>query len=289
MGPRHGCRCFRSCRPYCGSSPRRPVDHHGPHPSAVMLKVVLKWTFGATGFRKWPGRGQDEHREPGSTSTRRSERMNSENPTAKAQRVADTEEISRAIDALRPDQLVRLNAFAQNRIDRIGPRAAHGRTADDLLQEVVKRMLDGTRQWYPERADLVKYWCDAMRSISSAWAGHHDRNRASPTYANVEGDLVTVDDEGNTRSPFDTGEAVTSNPADEMVKSESGGEQSLADQIEASFVDDEQAALILMAWKDDLDGPKIREDLELTENQYRAAVRRIKRRARKIAEGHHGT
>ena len=215
--------------------------------------------------------------------------MNNEKPTANAQRVADTEEISRAIDALESDQLVRLEDFARNRIDRIGPRAAHGRTADDLLQEVVKRLLDGTRQWYPEKVDLVKYWHDAMRSISSAWAAHHNRNKASPEYANVEANLVTVDDEGNTRSPFDAVEASTSNPEDAMIESAASGEQSLAEQIEASFVNDEQAALILMAWKDGWDSPRIREDLGLTENQYRAAVRRIKRRAYKIAEGHHVT
>ena len=215
--------------------------------------------------------------------------MNNKKPTAKGRRVADAEEVSRAIDALESDQLVRLYNFSRNRIDRIGPRAAHGRTADDLLQEVVKRMLDGTRQWHPEKVDMVKYWCDAMRSISSAWAGHHDRNRASLKYANVEADLVTVDDEGNTRSPFDAVEAGTSNPEDVMIESEADDEQSLADQIEAAFLDDEQASLILMAWEDDWDGTKIRKDLKLTENQYRAAVRRIKRRAHKIAEGHHAT
>ena len=82
---------------------------------------------------------------------------------------------------------------------------------------------------------------------------------------------------------------VTSNPEDAMIESEADDEQSLADQIEAAFLDDEQASLILMALEDDWDGTKIRKDLELTENQYRAAVRRIKRRAHKIAEGHHAT
>ena len=153
----------------------------------------------------------------------------------------------------------------------------------------MKRMLDGTRRWYPEKVDPVKYWYDAMKSISSAWAGQHDRNRASLKYADVEADLVTVDDEGNTRSPFDAFEAGTSNPEDAMIESEADDEQSLADQIEAAFLDDEQASLILMALEDDWDGTKIRKDLELTENQYRAAVRRIKRRAHKIAEGHHAT
>ena len=215
--------------------------------------------------------------------------MNNEKPTAKAQRVADAEEVSRAIDALESDQLVRLYNFARNRIDRIGPRAASGRTADDLFHEAVTRMLNGTRQWHPEKIGLVKFLFGAMQSISSAWAAHHDRNKASPEYANVEANLVTVDDEGNTRSPFDAVEAGTSNPEDAMIESEAANEQSLADQIEASFVDDEQAALILMAWEDDWDGPKIREYLELTEKQYRAAVRRIKRRAHKIAEGHYGT
>ena len=214
--------------------------------------------------------------------------MNSEKPTATAQQVADAEEISRAIDGLKSDQLVRLYDFAQNRIDRIGPRAAQGRIGDDLFHEAVTRMLNGTRQWYPERVDLVHYLFGAMTSISSAWAGQHYRNRASPKYANVEADLVTVDDEGNIRSPFDAVEAGTSNPAEEMIEN-ADTEQSLADQIEASFVDDEHAALILMAWEDGLGGPKIREDLELTENQYRAAVRRIKRRAHKIAKGHRGT
>ena len=208
---------------------------------------------------------------------------------AESHRVADPEEILSAFDALEVHDLVRLKEFAKTRIFRIGPRAAHGRTADDLFNETVKRMLDGTRKWQPERVDLMKYLFDAIRSVSSGWAGHRKRNRSSPEYAVVEADLIKLDEDGDPRSPVDDVASSFNTPEDEMLYSEAETEPDLVDEIEASFADDEQATLVLVGLQEGLGGPQIRQECGLTEKEYRTVVRRIKRRALKLAEGRHGT
>src|SRR5260221_695063 len=108
-------------------------------------------------------------------------------PAAKAPaqppaRVATAEEITRAIDALTEEESVRLKDYAENRIARIGPRAANRREADELINEAVVRLLEGTRRWYRDNVAFVLYLIGAVRSIASEWAGHRKRNAASPEY-----------------------------------------------------------------------------------------------------------
>jgi len=202
---------------------------------------------------------------------------------------ATSQQISREINVLAQHESVRLMAFAQNRISRIGPRAANGRTADDLLHEAVIRLLDGTRNWNPENVDIAKCLIGTMRSIASAWAAHRKRNAARPEYAALESGWGKVGESENCPSPLDIVKAVGLNAEEMAIEKEIEAERKgLADEIAASCAGDRAASMVIVRFESGMDGPAIQLDLGWTPSEYRTTVRRIQRRAYKIAENRHG-
>jgi len=204
-------------------------------------------------------------------------------PEAPPARVATGLEISQAIEELTEEDSERLEQTAINRICRIGRLAAHNRTHEDLIQEAMCRILDGTRQWRPENVKFVPFLLGVIWSISSEWASHHERNPDSPEYAAIESQITKVDDEGNSHSPFEAIASTQPDVEDEIVRAELESEQkALLQQIEAHFSKDENASYVLMGWSDGMDGPAIRELFGLDETAYRTIVRRIRRYSQKI-------
>lgn len=204
-------------------------------------------------------------------------------------KVATAEDISRAIDALNPHDLVRLAAYAQNRVATVGPRAANGRGRDDLLQEAVTRLLDGRRHWYPDNVDIVKYLIRVMESIASEWASHRKRNKSSPEYAALESEWTKNDEAGNLVSPFDGIGTGSLNVEEQAIVEDMEAERNeLADEIEAANAGDEAASMVILHFQSDMNGPAIQQVLGWTEQEYRTTVRRIQRRAQKILERRYG-
>jgi hypothetical protein len=75
----------------------------------------------------------------------------------------DEDEVRRVLAGLRPADAVRLARLAQNWVRR-APR----RSADDLLNEVFDRMLQGRRRW-PVDLPLPDFASGTMRSIVHEW------------------------------------------------------------------------------------------------------------------------
>jgi len=193
-------------------------------------------------------------------------------------------EVASAIEALEQGDRVRLLEFAENRIARIGPRAANGRTADDLLQEASQRTLEGTRSWNPKQVDLKGFLMGAMRSISSAWAAHYTRNQRSPDYAPSESNTGSNPSDGNGRSVIDGLTSQTPSPEDELIRSEEANERAkIADQIEEAFADDEDALTVILGLEDGMSLRAIRDEFGWEDNRIRATVRRIKRMAKRFS------
>jgi DNA-directed RNA polymerase specialized sigma24 family protein len=200
-------------------------------------------------------------------------------------KAATQAEIIAAMESITDEDSERLEQVAINRITRIGPKAANGRSHNDLIQEAMERTLERKRIWYPARVPFVEHLLGAIRSIASAWAGHRKRNPGSPEYAAVESQITREDDEGNSVSPF--AELGDSRPTVEeaMIDADTEAEQAaLLKAIRAHFAEDENASLVLMAWEEGMDGPAIQKDLGFSETTYRSTVRRIKRNSKKIME-----
>jgi DNA-directed RNA polymerase specialized sigma24 family protein len=210
-------------------------------------------------------------------------------PDAPAVKVATHGEIIQAIEALTDEDSERLNQVAINRILRIGRRAANGRTHEDLLQEAMARILDGSRHWHPERVKFVPYFVGGMWSIASEWAGHRKRNANAPEYAVLESQITKEDEEGDTHSPFSEAKTADPNIEEQMVDADIEAERkALADEIEGHFVQDENAAYVLMGWQDGMEGPAIQKAFGFSETTYRTIVRRIKRNSQRIMEERYG-
>jgi hypothetical protein len=208
-------------------------------------------------------------------------------------RAATSDEVLRAINALSEAESERIEQFAINRIHRIG-RAAAGRDHEDLLQDAVTSLINGPRHWYPdEGVSFADCLLGAVRSLSSAWAGHRKRNADSPRYAGLDSELSFRTDEGRLASPFEIIASPVLNAEESAVEnevraSEIAEAKKFADAILESFADDEQATYVLMGFEDGLTGPEIRAALNMGEPQYRTVTRKIQRRAKKIMDKCYG-
>ena len=208
-------------------------------------------------------------------------------PTRKSQ-PATRGEIDQAIKTLTHEDTERIEQAALNRIDRIR-RAANRRSHEDLIQEALTRILDGTRHWYKDRVSFTKCLIGAIWSIASEWAGHRERNKELPEYAWLESDLSRTDEEGKTVSPFDGLQEPALNAEEELIDVEREAEnKALVEKIEAAFADGEKASILLMGFQDGMDGPTIRAEFGMSEKEFRTTMRRIQRGVRKMMGQHHG-
>lgn len=200
-------------------------------------------------------------------------------------------EIEQAIRDLTPEETERIRQSAQNRVFWIGRPAANGRDAGDLIQEALERILDGTRRWYKDRVAFTPYLIGVIWSLASKWAGYRQRNKKKnlPEYAALESELTTIDKEGRAISPFDGLADQALDPEDALISAEAeaereGHSKAFMDKIEAEFAEDETAALILAKIQDGTKRTEIREALEMSDTEFKAAVRRIQRHVKKIME-----
>lgn len=176
-------------------------------------------------------------------------------------------EIAAAIEALTPGDWARLKRFADPRIWRLGPKA-DSRTGDDLIQTALTDLLADTRRWNKSKVGLIRLLTEAMRSISSNWA----RSYKEAETAVLEADLRRENEEGEIFNPLDNFQEQSPNP-----------EQWLRDKqtlelIDDLFKDDEKAQMVLTAWQEGYDPPGVRELWSLSQNEYNAIVRKIRRR-----------
>jgi DNA-directed RNA polymerase specialized sigma24 family protein len=72
-------------------------------------------------------------------------------------------EVRRALDRLRPADIVRLSELARN-----WARGLRGHDADDMLNEAFDRVLSGRRPW-PSDVPTPAFFSGVMRSIASQW------------------------------------------------------------------------------------------------------------------------
>ena len=113
----------------------------------------------------------------------------------------------------------------------------------------------------------MRFLFGAMKSISSNWAKSYRPEEALV----LEADLRKRNEEGKITSPVD-GYASERRPAEEHM---TDVETLLA--IDNLFKEDQEAQMILTAWQDGYDPVGVRELWGLSQNDYNAIVRRIRR------------
>lgn len=144
-----------------------------------------------------------------------------------------------------------------------------GWTPDDLLQEALCSLLNGTRIWRPGLHPLVVLKT-VMRSIASNARKHND---ASPIVKGVTIDPLEA--ERDNKTPVVHGK-VTITPEDTL-----SGKQEMA-ALYAKLEGDEDLELLAMTWADGLRGADARDVLEWDEKKYDAARNRLLRRLKAL-------
>jgi hypothetical protein len=178
-------------------------------------------------------------------------------------------EVDRAIEALTPSELLRLQRSADFRVQGLG-RAARGRTGEDLLQEAELRTLIGAedtqkgRHWNKD-VDIERHLTEAMRSISNCW-----KRQFKEMEAYLMSDFLIHDAEEQEHSPLDN-VASGHKAADQRLI-----EKDEEERVLSKFKDDPEATQVLHGLLDGLKKNEIMSKYGLGEKQYAAAVKRIR-------------
>lgn len=190
---------------------------------------------------------------------------------------ATTDEIAAAIEALTPGELVRIRKFAYRRYWTLGRRGS-GLSPEDLIQDGLMAILDGRRKWRKSRVDLVGLLIGVIKSLSS----HIVEGKARDAFDDVvdyqapEGDTDALD---RMSSP------TALSPEEQLELEELEREATALDgKIQDHFKDDDHALIIYQGLCESMKPAEIRE-CGLSEKDYDAAQKRLKRAVRKIAEG----
>jgi hypothetical protein len=178
--------------------------------------------------------------------------------------------VEQAIQELSNADLHRLEAFAVWRMRGLG-RRADGRTHEDLLGEALCAALEGRRVWIECNTDFVGFLVGAMRSISDNWGRRYKPEREA-WGTPEEAEAVFV------------GARTVAFIAREPVQESRLIAQQWSEAVARLFDADPVARRIVRRLLDGEDLRDVREDAGLEWNEYRAAVRRVRRRIAKFCE-----
>ena len=175
----------------------------------------------------------------------------------KLQPLATREEVDRAITALTTADLLRLRKFSEGRVCL--SRGTDHRTWEDLLQEALRKTLEGDRHWN-KRVSFCAHLVGVMRSITRRRKGD----------INLWCDIFEYDAEGQEHCLLDT-ETSREMAADQLLIA---GETS--DRISETFNDNPITLFVARGLSEGLTKKEIMKEGGLSENEYRAAVKRIR-------------
>ena len=188
---------------------------------------------------------------------------------------ASPDEISQAIEGLTPADLRKLQKFGRFRMAALG-RLSRGRDYEDLLDEAMTATLDGRRAWRNRSVSLVNHLMAVMRSTSDNWATREDRREV------VEAELFgAAQDEDEADDLLGAVEPTTAGQETKLIEKKLIEKEAL-EALEASVADDPIAREVLSALQLGLKGEDLKDTLGITEDQLRAAMRKIDRRAQAL-------
>lgn len=183
------------------------------------------------------------------------------------EKAASSEEIITSVKTLTTAQLLRLQKFAQYRIRGLG-RAAMYRNHKDLFNDAVTRTLAGNRSWNKDVSFEV-HLLGVMRSISTHW-----KEQFEPVEARLESELLQISATGQLSNPIDRVASAARDPERTLAAKEE------LERIVALFANDLHVSLIIEGLREGKTGKEIREMLRISEKDYEAALKRLRRNIR---------
>jgi len=181
------------------------------------------------------------------------------------------EETEAALIELLPAQKYKLNALA-----RVRAAGIPGFSGDDLLQDVLARVLKGSRPW-PEGVDIIAFMDQTMRSVASQRRRTHRRRKEKIDIMTASA-VQTGDDADD---PSDVIEQAASDDlgADQMLIAK----QTLR-QVEALFPEEKYLGVLL--WRAEGHTPdEIKQEFSMDQTDYESASKLISRRLLRFTNG----
>jgi len=161
---------------------------------------------------------------------------------------ATRKEVDEAVEALTTCELLRLKQFGEARVGF--SQGADYRAGEDLLQEALRLTFDGDRRWN-KRVSFETYLSGVIKSIS--------RRR--------KGDRIT---DGEDFCILDTFAGKNVAADQNLIAKEQVA------KVFAAFVGDLESTQVIQGWFDGMKKNGIMQKYGLSENRYRAAVKRIR-------------
>lgn len=191
---------------------------------------------------------------------------------AKSADYASLDEVEHAISELTPADSERLTRFAQQRARGLSG-LGFGVEAEDLLQEALTRTLQpGGKRW-SKNMTFVKHLIAAMRNI----AGHLARDGHGVGLVSLDpADASDAHGDGLNNQwdkPTAVPDAERIAVARERLK-----------KIEERFQDDDRVLLVIEGLSTEMNGPEIKQDLGISQNELETAMTRLRRGAAKAEE-----
>jgi DNA-directed RNA polymerase specialized sigma24 family protein len=190
-------------------------------------------------------------------------------PTAQSsvQKVyATADEIEQAIISISEGEKAQLSKSA--RILSLGLREVQW---TDLLQEAMKRVLQGTRKW-PKQITFNFFLCRVMESLANYyWKCQYRKNDAG---ISSECYCWHDDDEGES--------IIEQSPSEQFDPLEIVEAKEALELIEDAFQEDELGLAVLMAKEEGYSRQQIKSDYNLADKEYDTTMKRINRRLSRI-------
>ena len=186
--------------------------------------------------------------------------------------LATREQVERALAALTDFQLVRLQRIAEFRHRSLGTRGA-GRNESDLLSDAIIATLEGRRKW-KTNVDFMTFLKGVIRSLAS----HIRAGRPADAFDDIAARPVNEEDETEdivellpTQAPIDPERQLRARDLDKEVRER--------------FKDDPLVLLVYEAFLEKMKPGEIQSHLGVSEKEYNAAAKRLRRAALTIAKG----
>ena len=135
------------------------------------------------------------------------------------------------------------------------------------MNKALTDTLDGVRSWQPDRVGFVGHLLGAMRSISTGW-----RTRKE------QGDVLETELEQPGEESSGEGLLGHQLPTEALQERQVAARERLR-RIGEAIEDDEELQDLVECIRQGFSGPETRELMGWSERQYRAAVKRLRRRA----------
>jgi hypothetical protein len=173
-----------------------------------------------------------------------------------------------AVSSLISADLLRLERFARLRVRGLGRRAL-GRSHEDLLGDAIHATLDGRRSWNKANVDFMGHLIGAVRSISDNWGRRFKADEP-----------VLESEVGRVEEQFDFDGALGRAPTQEDDLFAKQREEA----ITRLFENDSLATLIICELKEGTKLRDIRAKYDIPDNEYEAAMKRLRRKLARADE-----